>query len=118
MREFIYGHDTPPPIIPGVTEMNGTPGGPPRPARQRPVHNGLAIAAFLVTFFVPPLGFILGCVSISEAHSSNRNASGLATWAVALGVLFTAITIIVVAVAVHSASAPVCDQFNPNWPYC
>ena len=105
--------------------MYDNPQGPPTPTpvyenvpRQQPVHNGLAIAAFIIAWIIPPLGFILGCVSVSEAHSHNRNASGLGSWAVALGLLFTTVYIIGIVVAVKSASTPVCDQLNPNWPFC
>lgn len=87
--------------------------------RSPSVHDGLAIAAFILIWFASPIGFILGCVSISAAHRDGRNASGLAVAAVVLGVLFTVVIIIVIAVAVHAASTPPpCDATNPAFPYC
>ena len=87
------------------------------PPRLRPVHNGLAITAFIVAWIIPLLGFILGCVSVSEAHSQGRDSSGLANWAVGLGMIFTVAYIIAVVVLTHDASTA-CNQLNPNWPNC
>lgn len=99
---------------------------PPPPKRSPSIHNGLAIVAFLASFFVPPIGVILGCVSVNEAHKSNRHESGLAVWAIILGILGTVIYIIVIAVAIHSADQAAnqlnnlqsCNVNNPAWPYC
>jgi hypothetical protein len=109
MGDFIYGN------------ASSTPG----PANQRgpAVHNGLAIAAFITVWVAPFIGFILGCVSVNEAHKNNRSASALAGWAVALGGAFTILCIVIIAVLVHDASqaanvSNVCTQANPNWPYC
>jgi uncharacterized Tic20 family protein len=70
---------------------------------------GLDISAFILAWIIPVLGFILGCVAISEAHKQGRNAHGLAVAAVTLSVIVTVIVIIVI---VHVTASPSpTDQF-------
>lgn len=93
---------------------------PATPKLAPSVHDGLAVTSFVFAFFFPPLGFILGWVSVYTAHRDGHRASGLAAWAVALSVVFALIAVIVVAgavSAVHSAP-PACDLSNPAYPYC
>lgn len=89
-----------------------------KPPLLPPIHDGLAIAAFVTAWFMPPVGFILGCVSVSTSRSQGRKASGLAAAAITLSCIFALIIIIVVAVAVHKSQQLPCDLNNPNWPNC
>jgi hypothetical protein len=103
--------------------MYGQPLLPPQNERGPAAHNGLAITAFVTAWVMPPVGFILGAVSCSEAHKNGRHESGLAVWAIILGFLFTAIAVIAIAVAIHSAGQAAsqlgnCDINNPLWPNC
>lgn len=90
-------------------------------ARRPSVHNGLAITAFIMTWIFPPLGVILGMVSVGEAHRDGRYASGLAVAAIILGLLFILIYVIIIASIVSAAdqnSLTACTQLNPAWPNC
>lgn len=55
------------------------------------VNNGLAVTAFVFAFFVPIVAIILGHVSHHESRVAGRENSGLATAALVLGYIFTAI---------------------------
>jgi hypothetical protein len=71
--------------------------------------NGLAIAALVlgccsVFFFwlygiVPVLAIIFGGVSINQAKKLNRKPSGMAVAGLTLGIIFTAIAVLVFAAA-------------------
>ncbi len=95
----------------------------PPPGKNQSVHDGLAITCFILAFFAPLLGLILGFVSVSTAHRDNRRGSGLAVAAIIIGALGT-IGIIIIVIAITAASsrtgmvpAP-CDYTNPAYPYC
>jgi ABC-type Fe3+ transport system permease subunit len=76
-------------------QRRGTP--PPSKLQRMPsIHDGLAITAFILAWFMPLLGFILGCVSIGSAHRDGRNASGLAIAGAVIGGLATVIIVIVI----------------------
>lgn len=96
------------------------PGAPVTPKLAPSVHDGLAVTSFVISFFFPPLGFILGWVSVYTAGRDGRKASGLAAAAMVIGALATVIAVIVVIAAVHAASMapPACDLSNPVYPYC
>jgi formate/nitrite transporter FocA (FNT family) len=81
------------------------------------IHSNVALSAFILACFFPPLGFILGWVSIVSDHNDGRKESGLATAAMVLGVLFTIAIIWVIIANTKSAPAP-CDLTNPNYPAC
>jgi hypothetical protein len=82
------------------------------------VHDGLAVTSFVIAFLFPPIGFILGWVSISAAHRDGRRASGLAEAAMMVGALATLIAVIAIIALAHSAAPAPCDLSNPAYPYC
>ena len=71
---------------------------------------GLDITAFILAWFLPLLGFILGLVGVSEAHKQGRDASGLSIWAAIIGGVAT-LTVIIVIIAVASSHPSPVDQF-------
>jgi hypothetical protein len=93
---------------------------PGAPRRAPSVHDGLAVTSFVIAFLFPPIGFILGWVSIASAHRDGRRASGLAEAAMTVGALATLIAVIaIIALAHAAATAPApCDLSNPAYPYC
>jgi hypothetical protein len=71
--------------------------------RKPSVHDGLAITSFVLAFFVPLIGLILGWVSIATAHRDGRRASGLAVAGTIIGAVATvAVLIVVIVLAVHA----------------
>ena len=54
-----------------------------QPAQYQPTQssgtNGLAIASFLCSFFIFPLGIVFGHVALSQIKKSNQGGKGLAT---------------------------------------
>src|SRR6202041_1720607 len=68
------------------------------------VHDGLAVTAFVLAFFCPPLGVILGWVSISAANRDGRRSSGLAQAGLTIGLLLTVVLVIAVIAVAHGAS--------------
>ena len=75
-------------------------------ARSRllpPVHDGLAIAAFITVWFMPLIGLILGHVANRTAGQAGRN-SGLAVAAVVLGWLGVAAGAVVIAALIAAAA--------------
>ncbi len=82
------------------------------PAGRAPsVHDGLAVTSFVLAFFLPLIGFILGWVSIAAAHRDGRRASGLAVAGMVIGGLATVVIVIAV-IAVASAAGSSTDQMN------
>jgi len=79
---------------------------PPVPQQRQPSRNtGLDITAFVLSFFFPFIGFILGWVAISSAHRENRRAAGLSVAAMWIGGIATVVIIVVViAIAVAAAN--------------
>lgn len=76
---------------------------PPAAVRRPSVHDGLAITSFVLAFFVPLIGLILGWVSIVSAHRDGRRASGLAVAGTVIGAVATAVVLVIVIVlAVHA----------------
>lgn len=76
---------------------------PDRPAHWNlapPQTSGLAIFSFIVVFFIPPLGAILGHVSRSEDKRNGRQPCGLALASVVIGWTFCAIVLMVILLAV------------------
>jgi len=71
-------------------------------------HDGFAIASLVTAFLLPILGVIFGHLSNHRAKLAHRAKSGLAVTGLVLGYLFTAVTalIIVIAVAVASSTTP------------
>lgn len=90
----------------------------PKSARSPSIHDGLAISAFIMAWLFPPIGFILGCVSLADAHRHDRNESGLAVAAIAFSIILTLAGVIVAVISLRSSGAPPCDTSNPAWPNC
>jgi hypothetical protein len=85
--------------------MYDTPAARPQVAQA----DNLTIAAFIVAFFLPLIGLIMGVVSRRQAKRAGMRPNALATWAVWLGGVFTAAQAIVVAVLIASVGAAVND---------
>lgn len=74
--------------------------------RQPSRAEGIDITAFVLSFFLPLIGFILGWVGLAQAHKQNRNAHGLTIAAMIIGGLGTVlITIWIIIAIAASASA-------------
>jgi hypothetical protein len=76
--------------------------------RQRPRANAqnIDIWAFVLAWIVPPVGAIMGHVSMGQAKRAGYRASALATWAVVLGWLWFAVgAAIIVAFLISLAAA-------------
>ncbi len=70
-------------------------------------HDGLAITSFILAWFVPLIGFILGWVSIATAHREGRRPSGLATAATTIGAIgVVAVIIVVIVLIAHAGQQP------------
>lgn len=67
--------------------------------------NGLAIAGFVCSFFIPILGLILSIVGKNQIKQSNgtQGGDGLATAGIAISIVFMAIGLLVVVPAVCTA---------------
>ena len=76
---------------------------PSKPSRYpRPsAHDGLAVVSFVLAWFFPIIGLILGIVSVNAAHQAGRKASGLAVAAIVLGGIATFMIVVLVAAAVR-----------------
>lgn len=68
---------------------------------------GIAIAAFVLTFFVPLIGLILGYAARKEIAQSNgaKGGRGLASAAIALGWIFTLVGLVLIVVYVSYLAA-------------
>lgn len=79
------------------------------PAPAPSQHDALAVAAFIVVWFMPLAGAILGHVANGRARAENRAKSGLAVAAVWLGWIGTGgyvlLFILIVASAVSAANS-------------
>ena len=63
--------------------------------------NGMAIGAFIVSFFLPVLGFILGFVSLSKIRKTGENGRRLSIASIVLSTVFAVINIILIVVLVN-----------------
>ena len=72
--------------------------------RQPSVHDGLSVTSFILAFFLPLIGFILGWVAVVSAHRDGRRASGLAVSGLVIGGLITGIITLVIVVTVIGAA--------------
>lgn len=72
-----------------------------------PATSGTAVAALVLAFFFPVVGLILGYVAKNEIRNSGgtRGGDGMATAAIALGWIFTAVAIIWIIVVAAGASS-------------
>jgi hypothetical protein len=59
--------------------------------RPRANAQNIDIWAFILAWIAPPVGAIMGHVSMSQAKRAGYKASALATWAVVLGWLWFAV---------------------------
>jgi hypothetical protein len=97
---------------PAGTQVSGAYVAPPVQPVAQPINNGgyasnygsyapptagIAIAALVLTFFIPLVGLILGYAARKEINQSNgaKGGRGMATAAIALGWIFTFLGIIV-----------------------
>lgn len=69
---------------------------------QLPSASGLAVAAFVVSLFLPFIGLFMGYAARNEIRSSNgtKGGNGFASAAIAIGWIFTILGIILIAVYV------------------
>ena len=51
---------------------------------EQPQSNGMAIAGFICSFFVPLLGWIFGGIGLSRAHKRNGKGKGFSIAALAI----------------------------------
>jgi hypothetical protein len=65
----------------------------PQPVEQG--SNGFATAGFILSFFLPLLGFIFCIVGLSKANKMNGKGRGLAGWGLALSIIGMIVEIIV-----------------------
>lgn len=65
-------------------------------AQRTPGTNGLAIASLICAFLVPPLGIILGHISLSQIRRSGEEGRGVAIAGLAIGYALTALGLVVV----------------------
>ena len=96
---------TPPSPFSPVTR--GAPGDAPGPART----NTLAIVSLVAAFVAPLIGLVLGLVARGQVRRSGENGRGLATAAIVLGSVFSAIWIAAV-VALVAVGGSVSGSFT------
>ena len=80
------------------------------------IHDGLAIASFVLVFFFGPGALICGILSLAEARRERRRASGLAVAGIIISVIEGVIVAAIIAFLIISAifvSSQVAT-FNPN----
>lgn len=51
-------------------------------------YNNLAIIGFILAFILPPVGFILGIIALSQIKQTNEKGRGLSIAAIVLGAIF------------------------------
>lgn len=72
-------------------------------ARPRADADSAAIGALFGAFLFPPAGIILGHVSCAQANRRGQAPSAPAWWGMVLGYVFTALTVIIIAVVIIAA---------------
>lgn len=78
----------------------------PVPQERQPSRSeGIDVTAFVLSFFLPLIGFILGWVGISQAHKQNRKAAGLSIAAMVIGGFATFIITWIIIAAVAAAGS-------------
>lgn len=85
---------SPPPFRPGPGYDPGW--GPPGPP-LRTGFDGMAIAAFIIAFFIWPVGLILGILALRRVNRTGRRGRGLAIAAIVLSLISLVLVIRVVA---------------------
>ncbi len=81
---------------------------------RTPSHaGGIDITAFILSFFVPLIGFVLGIVGVREAHKYGRKASGLAIAAIVISstIVLTALGV-AAGVGVAASNSPPQETFQ------
>lgn len=73
----------------------------------KPVATGLAVAALVVTFFVPLVGLILGYAARGDIDRSKgtKGGRGLASAAIALGWIFTLLGVLAAVIAIAALAS-------------
>lgn len=80
------------------------------------IHDGLAIASFVLVFFFGPAALICGILSLAEARRERRRASGLAVAGIIISVIEGVIVAAIIAFLIFSAIFVTSQvaTFNPN----
>lgn len=104
-----YGEYSSPPTGYGAYGMH--PGYPPRRT------NTMAIVSLVTAFLVAPLGIVFGHISLSQIKRSGEEGRGLAVAGLVVGYVLTALTIVVVVIAVWFTTVMVnwSNQFADQW---
>lgn len=106
-------------VPPGYPGYAGQPYGYPPPGYPpRRSTNGMAIAALVSSFVFPPLGIVLGHVSLSQLKKSDEDGKGLAVAGLAIGYVVTALAVVVIVASVLFTVAVVrwAEQFPTDYP--
>ena len=76
-------------------------GQPPQPGGYPPMYpppprqtNGMAIAALVSSFFLAPLGIVLGHIALSQIKRTGEDGRGLAIAGLVIGYIFTALFLV------------------------
>jgi hypothetical protein len=87
------------------------------PPTQKPVAqaDNLTIAAFILVFFVPLVGLIMGVVSRRQAKRAGMKPNALATWTVWLGGIFTVISATIIIAVIATMGAAVNQASSGTW---
>lgn len=80
---------------------------PDYPVQAQARYNVLSIVAIIGAFVVPLIGAIVGFIALRQIGSTGERGRGLALAAVVLGLAFTVVYILVVALSIVSASVNV-----------
>jgi hypothetical protein len=64
--------------------------------QQQTGYNVLSIIGFILAFLIPPVGFILGIIALSQIKKSNEKGRGLAIAAIVIGVILFLFLILII----------------------
>jgi len=95
------------PPQPGQNFNYGTP--PPPMPPQPQGRSGLALAGFILAFFISPLGFVLSLIAIFKTGAGKAAGRGLAVAGTIIGLLGTIGWVVVIAAVFFVANSTVAD---------
>ena len=96
--------------LPPQPGQNFNYGAPPPPMAPQPQgRSGLALAGFILAFFVSPLGFILSLIAIFKTGAGKAAGRGLAVAGTIIGLLGSIVWAIVIATVFFVANSTVAD---------
>jgi len=78
------------------------------------IHDGLAIASFVLVFFCGPAALICGIMSLAQARRERRRASGLAQAGVIISVIEGVITALVITIIIATTLFAASQVANLN----